>query len=112
MNIEANEMIQYSTMILGSTGIIAFLVSAVVQTIKDLPVIGRVPTSVVAFVVSLVLCPVAVICYCSWRGINLTWYIVAGAIAGSFPVYLIATGGWEKLHDIWKRTQYTGKKEG
>ena len=61
MNIEANEMIQYSTMILGSTGIIAFLVSAVVQTIKDLPVIGRMPTSVVAFVVSLVLCPVAVI---------------------------------------------------
>ena len=59
MNIEANEMIRYSTMILGSTGIIAFLVSAVVQTIKDLPVIGRMPTSVVAFVVSLVLCPVA-----------------------------------------------------
>ena len=50
-------------------------------------------------------------CYCSWQDIDLTWYIVAGAITGSFPVYLIATGGWERLHDIWKRTKYNGKEE-
>ncbi len=112
MNIEANEMIQYTTVILGTVGILAFLVSAVVQTIKELPHLSKLPTSAVAFAVSLILCPLAVFSYCTWKEISFTWYMLAASAAGAFPVYLVATGGWERLREIWKRTKYNGKEEG
>ena len=112
MNMATNDMIQTMTMILGAAGILAFLVSAIVQTVKEMPVVLKIPTSAVAFTVSLILCPLALCGYCTWQEMPLTWYLLAASVAGAFPVYLIATSGWERLHEIWKRTRYNGKNEG
>ena len=64
MNVEI--MMQYITYVLTAIGALAFLVSVIVQVIKELPVLQRIPTSLVALVVSLILCPLAVVIVCQY----------------------------------------------
>lgn len=61
-----NVMMQYVTYGLAMIGGLAFLVSIIVQVIKELPFLKRIPTSVVALVASMVLCPVALIILCTY----------------------------------------------
>lgn len=107
MNMEL--LIQYVTYLLMSIGVVAFLVMVVVQAIKDLPWLQAVPTSVVALAVSLILCPVAVIIACQYFKIVIVWYYVFASVIAAFIVYLVATGGWERIADIWERTKYNRK---
>ena len=51
MNIEI--LMQYATYFLMAIGAMAFLVAVVVQVIKELPLLQRIPTSLVALAVSL-----------------------------------------------------------
>lgn len=104
MNIEL--LMQYITYILIATGVLAFLVSAVTQVIKEMPGLKNVQTNVVALIVSLVLCPLAVIILCIYLKIPLLWYYIVGAVIIAFIVYLVATGGWEKVSEMWRRTKY------
>ena len=101
------EIMQYTTYGIALIGGLAFLVAIIVQVLKELPKLKKIPTSVVALVVSLILCPVTLIALCTWYAVKITWYYVIGA----FPVYLVATGGWEKIKGIWDRTQYKKKDQ-
>ncbi len=107
MNVEL--MMQYITYFLMAIGVLAFLVSAIVQAIKELPGLQRVPTSVVALVVSLILCPLAVVIACQYLKLVVTWYYVFASFIAAFIVYLVATGGWERVSAIWQRTRYKNK---
>ena len=99
MNI--NTITQYVTYALALIGILAFIVSAIVQVIKDLPGLKNIQTSIVALVASLILCPVALLILCTYYKAAITWYYIVASI-----VYLVATGGWEKVKEIWERTKY------
>lgn len=57
-------LMQYITYALGGIGILAFLVSVVVQVIKEMPVLKKIQTNVVALGVALILTPTAVIVLC------------------------------------------------
>ena len=107
MNVEI--MMQYITYALMAIGVLAFLVAAIVQVIKELPGLQRVPTSVVALAVSLILCPLAVIIACQYLKIVIVWYYVFASFIAAFIVYLVATGGWERVHEMWGRTKYNKK---
>lgn len=107
MNVEL--FMKYVTFALMAVGVLAFLVAVIVQTIKELPLLQVVPTSVVALVVSLILCPLAVIIACQYFKIVFVWYYIAAAVIAAFIVYLVATGGWERVATIWKRTKYNKK---
>nr|WP_296442254.1 ribonuclease [uncultured Acetatifactor sp.] len=107
MNVEI--MMQYITYVLTAIGALAFLVSVIVQVIKELPVLQRIPTSLVALVVSLILCPLAVVIVCQYLKIVIVWYYVVASFIASFIVYLVATGGWERVAEMWKRTKYNKK---
>ena len=98
--------LEYITEIVTVLGALAFLTSAIVQVLKEQPIIRNVPTSLTALVVSEVVTIMALMAYCAQTAIILQWYYVFSAVVVGFLVYLIATGGWEKLADIWKRTQY------
>ena len=104
MNMEL--LLQYVTYALMAVGVAAFLVSCVTQVIKDLPWLTLVPTSVVALIVSMILCPVAVVVACQYYKIVIEWYYVFASFIAAFIVYLVATGGWERVTDIWNRTKY------
>ena len=103
---DMNVMMQYVTYGLAALGVLAFMVSIVVQVIKELPKLNKIPTSIVALVTSLILCPVAVVVMCTYYKIVITWYYVFASFLAAFIVYLVATGGWEKVKDIWDRTKY------
>jgi len=107
MNVEI--MMQYITYVLTAIGALAFLVSVIVQVIKELPVLQRIPTSLVALVVSLILCPLAVVIVCQYLKIVIVWYYVVASFIASFIVYLVATGGWERVAEMWNRTKYNKK---
>lgn len=100
---------QYLTYALMTLGILAFMVAVIVQVIKELPGVQKIQTSVIALVVSLILCPLAVVIACQYFKIVLIWYYIIGSFIAAFIVYLIATGGWERLSDIWDRTKYNKK---
>lgn len=108
---DMNVIMQYVTYGLAVLGVLAFMVSIVVQTIKELPKLNKIPTSIVALVTSLILCPVAVVVMCIYYKIVITWYYVFTSFLAAFVVYLVATGGWEKVKDIWDRTKYTSRDE-
>ena len=99
-------LIQYMTYILAAIGGLAFVVAVVVQVIKELPYLQGIQTSVVALVVSVILCPLAVVIACQYFKIVIVWYYVFASFIAAFVVYLVATGGWERIAGIWERTKY------
>lgn len=99
-------LIQYVTYGLATIGVLAFLVSSITQAIKELPYLNQIQTNAVAMVVSLVICPATVIIACQCFRIMITWYYIFASFVGAFIVYLVSTGGWEKISEMWNRTKY------
>ena len=64
------EIMQYTTYGIALIGGLAFLVAIIVQVLKELPKLKKIPTSVVALVVSLILCPVTLIALCTWYAVK------------------------------------------
>lgn len=108
MNVEV--LMEYVTYALIAIGVLAFLVSIVTQVIKEMPGLKNIQTNAVALVVSLVLCPVSVIIACQYFNIVIVWYYVFASFIAAFIVYLVATGGWEKVSEMWNRTKYNKSK--
>ena len=103
-------IMQYITYALIAIGILAFFVSAITQVIKEMPGLKNVQTNIVALVISIILCLVAVPIIClAILQIAIAWYYFIAAVIAAFLVYLVATGGWEKLSEIWNRTKYSKK---
>lgn len=107
MNMEL--LMQYITYALMAVGVLAFVVAVIVQVIKELPGLQRIQTSVVALAVSVTLCLLAVFIVCQCFKIIMVWYYPIGAVIAAFIVYLVATGGWERISEIWNRTKYKDK---
>lgn len=104
-------LMQYVTYALMAVGVLAFMVSVITQVIKEMPGLKKIQTNVVALVVSLILCPLAVVILCIYFKIVLFWYYIVGAILAAFIVYLVSTGGWEKVSEMWDRSKYNKKNQ-
>lgn len=92
-----------STMIM-AVGLLAVAVSVITQVIKELPILDKIPTTLVAVGLALILTPCAAIWYVTCvLCIPLTWYIVVAAIVAAFFVAFVAMFGWDKLHDIYAK---------
>lgn len=109
MNMEV--LMQYITYALIAIGALAFLVSAITQVIKEMPGLKNIQTNAVTLVISIILCPLAVVILCIYFKMSILWYYIVGAVIAAFIVYLVATGGWEKVSEMWNRTKYK-KSEG
>ena len=104
MNVEM--LMEYVTYALIAVGCLAFLVSIITQVIKEMPGLKNIQTNAVALVIALILCPLAVVILCIYLQIAIMWYYIVGAVIAAFIVYLVATGGWEKVSEMWNRTKY------
>ncbi len=109
MNMEL--LMQYVTYALMAIGILAFVVAVIVQVIKETPWFKDIPTNAVALVASLIICLLAVAVICQLLKIAVIWYYWIAAVIASFIVYLVATGGWERIMGIWERTRYNNGKK-
>lgn len=107
---DINVLMNYVTYGLALIGVLAFIVSIVVQVVKEMPGLKNIPTSVVALATSMILCPVALVILCTYYKIVITWYYIFASIIAAFIVYLVSTGGWEKIKEIWDRTKYKENK--
>lgn len=104
MNVEV--LMEYVTYALMAVGVLAFLVSIITQVIKEMPGLKNIQTNAVALGASIILCPLAVIILCVYFKMQILWYYIVGAVIAAFIVYLVATGGWEKVSEMWNRTKY------
>ena len=102
-----NELLPYVAYVLMAIGVMAFLVSVITQVIKELPGIKEIPTAALVIVLSLILCPVALVAMLSWIGQSITWYMIFGCVIAAFIVALVAMDGWERVAEIWRRTKYS-----
>ena len=109
MNMEI--LMQYITYALIAIGALAFLTSIITQVIKEMPGIKNIQTNAVALVIALIMCPLAVVVLCIYLQIKMVWYYIVGAVIAAFIVYLVATGGWERVKEMWNRTKYKNKTE-
>lgn len=109
MNMEL--LMQYITYVLIAIGVLAFLTSIITQVIKEMPGLKNIQTNAVALVIALILCPLAVVILCIYLQMKIMWYYIVGAVIAAFIVYLVATGGWEKVSEMWNRTKYKNKTE-
>lgn len=107
MNVEI--LMQYITYALIAIGALAFLVSIITQVIKEMPGLKNIQTNAVALVIALILCPLAVVILCIYLQMMIMWYYIVGSVIAAFIVYLVATGGWEKVAEMWRRTKYNSK---
>lgn len=84
-------------------GGLCFIISVITEVTKDISFLYRIPTSLQVIVLSLVLTPITLIGYASYKGYTIAWYMVFGAIIVGFVVAFVTMYGWEKLNDIWIR---------
>lgn len=110
MNMEI--LLQYVSYMLTGIGVLAFFVSVVVQVIKEMPGLRKIQTNVVALAAALIVTPAAVIALCMYFNIVIGWQYIFASFLAAFIVYLVSTGGWEKVEEMWNRSKYSRKKEG
>lgn len=109
MTFNMETLMQLLTYLLTAVGVAAFIVSAITQVIKEMPYLKKIQTNAVALAVSLIICPVAVIIACQYFKIVITWYYIFASFIAAFIVYLVSTGGWERVSEMWRRTKYNKK---
>lgn len=84
-------------------GILAFVVSLIVEVTKNLPFLKGIPTDLEVIVLSVVLTVVAFFAYMSYTSTSFMWYYVIGAIITGFLVAFVAMYGWTKLTELFDR---------
>ena len=103
-------LMQYATFALMAVGVLEFLTALITQVIKEMTGLRHIQTKFDAFVNALILTALAVVIACIYYNITLLWYYIVAAVIASFIVYLVATGGWERVAEIWQRTKFNKHK--
>ena len=110
MTINMKTLMELLTYLLIVIGGLAFLVTSITQVIKEMPWFKKIQTNAVALAVALILCPAAVVIVCQYFKIVITWYYIFASFIAAFIVYLVSTGGWERVTEMWNRTKYKKKE--
>lgn len=84
-------------------GLLAFAVSVIVEVIKGVSFLKKIPTDLVVIVLALALTIVVFFGYAAYTSLVITWYMVVGAVIMGFFVAFITMYGWEKFNTLYKR---------
>lgn len=84
--------------ILTIVGILVVLTNIVVQVLKK-ATWGKLPTNILAIIVSMVLTLVTFFAYCQIKAIAVVWYMVVAAVVLGFLVSYAAMFGFDKLKE-------------
>ncbi len=109
MNINVNEIMNYVTYALIAFGLMAFVVSLIVQAIKDLPWFKNYQPVQLLLSHPLLYALLQWLLFANIFKIVIEWYYVFAAIIASFVIYMVATGGWERVKTIWDKTKVQKK---
>lgn len=95
------ELLSNATLLIAVIGFMAFIVSVITQVVKG--VLGKVPTDLIVFVLSIALTVTAFVAYMQYIKAEILWYMIAASVIVGFIVAFVAMFGWEKLSELWKR---------
>ena len=84
-------------------GILAFVVSVIIEVIKNVSFLKNIPTDLVVIVLSEVLTVLSFLAYMSYNSIAVTWYLAVGSFIAGFFVAFVAMYGWTKLTELYNR---------
>ena len=84
-------------------GILAFIVSIIIEVIKNIGPMKKVPTQLVTIIISIVICTVGYIAYASYSKMPLTWYYIFAAFISSFIVAYVSMFGFDTLKELYER---------
>lgn len=84
--------------ILTIVGILVVLTNIVVQVLKK-ATWGKLPTNILAIIVSMVLTLVTFFAYCQINAVTVVWYMVVAAVVLGFLVSYAAMFGFDKLKE-------------
>lgn len=94
----------YGSKLVIAVGILAFLVSVIVQVLKQVKWLEeRIPTQITVIAVSLVLCPVAMSAMASYYSVPIDWFMVFASFIAAFVVALVSMDGWERVSELASR---------
>ncbi len=89
----------YITALVTIIGVLVALVNIIVEVIKK-ATWDKIPTSLLAVIVSLALTLVAFFAWAAYSGIPILWYYVVAAVIVGFMVAYAAMFGFDKLKEI------------
>lgn len=84
-------------------GILAFVVSVIIEVIKNVSFLKNIPTDLVVIVLSEVLTVLSFLAYMSYNSIAVTWYLAVGSFIAGFFVAFVAMYGWDKITELYNR---------
>ena len=90
-------------MLLAALGALAFLVSAITQATKNLPLLRRLPTDLQALLTALLLTMLAMAGHAAHSGLRPAWYALAGGAVFALLGGFLAIYGWQTFFSLWQR---------
>ena len=86
------------SVILSVIGVLVVLTNIIVQVVKKVTW-GKLPTNILAVIVSMALTLMAFFAYCQIKAIAVAWYMVVAAVVLGFLVAYAAMFGFDKLKE-------------
>lgn len=93
-------LIPQACMVLGA---LAFVVSVIVEVIKNIGFMKDIYTDIVVMVISVLITVVAYFAYADYAAVATTWYMIVGTVIGGFFVAFLSMFGWTKFNELWKK---------
>lgn len=84
-------------------GILAFVVSAIVEVIKELPFLKKTPTQLIVIITSLIVVPVTMFGMAAYFKTVIEWYMIFASFIAALIIAFIAMYGWERLTELAER---------
>lgn len=81
----------------------AIILSIVVEGLKSISVIERLPTKLVVYATSVILTPLIFIAIMAYLKQPIEWYMVFGAVLAAFVVAKVSMNGWDDIKELKDR---------
>jgi len=97
------ELVLNTSKILALIGGLSFIVTVIIEVIKNVKFLEKVPTQLVTIIVSILICTIGYIAYASYSGMLITWYYIFAAFISSFVVSYVSMFGFDTLKELYDR---------
>lgn len=96
-------LLQYGAALVTIVGLLAFIVSLIVQVIKGIKWLDKIPTDILVFVLSIGLTVTVFFAWMQYMQYVIVWYMIVAAVITGFVVAFVSMFGWEKLSELFRR---------
>ena len=101
INLLISNLFEYGGILLTVMAVLVFATNIIVEVVKGL--LPKIPTNIVAVVVSLVVTVLALFIVCAALEITVMWYYAVGAVVLGVFVGYAAMFGFDKFKSAWEK---------